>query len=150
MKIVLWFMIGFLLAYTPPSTLVEREFKPFVQDFEHEFGVTVDEKIMFEENLEPDRSATCFPHNGTIFIRPSIWKRLTPGQKEVLLYHELGHCYLGLEHDNRIVNSMPFIMNEDVLLLTPQFVDRDLLYMNYDSYLRNRTLGQPPIDFWED
>jgi hypothetical protein len=39
----------------------------------------------------------------TISINPKFWMRYDERQRQQLFYHEMGHCVLGLEHDDRKV-----------------------------------------------
>ncbi len=39
----------------------------------------------------------CIPYK-RMAISEAFWKRATPAEKLTLIYHELGHCALGLDH----------------------------------------------------
>lgn len=46
--------------------------------------------------------------NGTtnhISIREDFWAVSTPTQREILIFHELGHCYLERDHENAILEN---------------------------------------------
>lgn len=46
-----------------------------------------------------------------VSLRRPYWDIATPTERLVLMYHELGHCALGLDHDD----SEPDIMNAAIL-----------------------------------
>lgn len=55
--------------------------------------------------------AVCITNTNNIYLNADHWKDLNFFQKRELLYHELGHCVLGLSHnpDRSIMN--PFTKN---------------------------------------
>jgi len=53
--------------------------------------------------ITADVAAQCISHEGRrgcIRIDPSIWSEIAEPQREYLVFHELGHCYLGLGHND--------------------------------------------------
>lgn len=46
-------------------------------------------------------------HKGEVFITQSIFKSLTEHYRNMLIAHELGHCLLGLGHDDTIEDGCP-------------------------------------------
>lgn len=46
-----------------------------------------------------------------VFIDPNHWAFASPIERKVLIYHELGHCLLGLEHRD----DGPHIMNSIII-----------------------------------
>jgi len=47
--------------------------------------------------LEEEIAGYCIPEFG-ILINEKLWSSLGPFQKKELMFHELGHCVLGLDH----------------------------------------------------
>ena len=73
-----------------------------------------------------DYSAVClFKNKGeeTIEVDPEVWFKSTDTFKTILIYHELGHCDLNLEH-----TTENFIMN-------PYLIDDILFNTNRNYYL---------------
>jgi hypothetical protein len=59
----------------------------------------------------------------------AYWMIWDEARREQLMYHELGHCILGLRHNNNVVNSIPeSIMNW-------QNFKGSIYSSNYASYL---------------
>lgn len=94
---------------------IEPEFEYFVDLFELEQNVDVNIEIKFAK-LELPAVGMCYYYqyeNGTrefvnIEIDPDYWQLTSETKKEVLLFHELGHCVLGRDHDEqRIYYTVP-------------------------------------------
>jgi hypothetical protein len=68
-----------------------------VGDIPINFGDTEDDKY----------DGVCFTYpNGDkeIIIKKSWWDKTSETQKELMIFHELGHCHLGRTHDEQVVN----------------------------------------------
>lgn len=96
------------------NTLVDMDAILATYDkFDKEFGVSSDSRIFFDKESWKDLStsgsgvqATCFVQGNVITIDHRFWVQSDARVKEALLFHELGHCMLGLGHD-----AFPSIMN---------------------------------------
>lgn len=66
----------------------------------------------------------------TITLSPLYWTVLSPLDQQQLMWHELGHCWLGRGHDNSTLpdGSPASIMN------TYHFA-QDLYWMHYEHYV---------------
>ena len=64
-------------------------------------------------NLPDTIAGRCTASIGTplIEINPVHWSHFTAECKEILIFHEMGHCILNLDHDD----SKPAIMNTNLL-----------------------------------
>lgn len=100
---------------TKKQSYIEPEFEYFVSIFELEQNVNVDIEMKFAK-LEYPSVGMCYYHqyqDGTrefvnIEIDPDYWQSTSETRKEVLLFHELGHCVLGRDHDEqRIYYTVP-------------------------------------------
>ena len=49
--------------------------------------------------------------NEKLSLNWEVWEHLGPVQQELLVYHELGHCFLGLGHEDMSIMSYP-LLNE--------------------------------------
>lgn len=98
------------LEKTKKQAYIEPEFEYFVDLFELEQKVTVDIEMKFAK-LELPSVGMCYYYqyqDGTrefvnIEIDPDYWQSTSETRKEVLLFHELGHCVLGRDHDEQKV-----------------------------------------------
>lgn len=81
---------------------IDPAFLEYVDDFESHIGVAVtDTDIVFDE-LDGPTLGYCITGQATneIHIDRKSWSMMTKDGQEQLIYHELGHCVLGLEHNN--------------------------------------------------
>lgn len=91
------------LSNKPPLQVrqVHPEFEPIVSKFESEFGVKVKFPVTFF--IAEDRAVgTCsYWGDGSRLVRIDLrrWFTLSDTQKELVIYHELGHCSLNQPHD---------------------------------------------------
>lgn len=102
--------IVFFLSACGRSMLYDTTiFEKYVQTFERESIVygrpidVVDLVIKFSETLPEDVVGRChrnFNAAPLILINITWWEYLSVDEKEILLFHELGHCILGLAHSD--------------------------------------------------
>lgn len=64
-----------------------------------------------------------------ILIRESAWNTFSDRKKEILIFHELGHCALNREHDNTLRND------KKVSIMNSSLLNQDLYSYLEDSYL---------------
>jgi hypothetical protein len=92
------------------STYVYYEdpnFATYIRSFEREFGVKVEVPSAFGV-LTEDRVGGCYytgianSRANNIVIDRKAWREYNEGGREQLIYHELGHCVLGLDHDDTV------------------------------------------------
>lgn len=96
---------------------VEQELWPYFQKFEKE-GLARGLKIDLA-NSGVTGKLTTLPNKGTvglcydgsiqskqgILIDQSFWERSSELSKEFIVFHELGHCYLGRPHVDKVANG---------------------------------------------
>jgi hypothetical protein len=101
-------------ASTKQHTSTNQEFSALVQKFEfygkQEFDdpnfIVGDIPINFGDTTNPDYDGVCLVYpdqTKEIIIREDWWASAHPIQKEVLVFHELGHCRLGRTHDEDVL-----------------------------------------------
>lgn len=83
-------------------------FGAYIQKFEEESvkynkkQEVIDLTVSFSSNLKSGVAGNCFIGVNTtpkISVSSEIWEMLTEERREMLIFHELGHCILGYEHD---------------------------------------------------
>ena len=86
--------------------------------FEKEFNVKVNFPVIFED-LGNVRAGVCWikgNNSKSVSLNSRFWPMLNNGQREILIFHELGHCVFRLWHDNKYIGNKPnSIMNEQVM-----------------------------------
>lgn len=101
-------------ASTKLNTSTNQEFVALVQKFEfhgkQEFQdpnfIVGDIPINFGDTTNPDFDGVCLVYpdeTKEVIIREEWWRSAHPIQKEVLVFHELGHCRLGRTHDEEVL-----------------------------------------------
>lgn len=83
-------------------------FKPFVSSFEQNMSVKNRVPVVFK-NLEGSNIGLCHRYANNVSanwieIDEDYWSYLDDMGKEELIYHELGHCVFGLDHDDSEIN----------------------------------------------
>ena len=107
---------------------------PQLQSFVDNFVEDMNERGIFRDisglsvsfaELDDGIAGICIPSQGTVIISPIF--RDSTNNLEELIYHELGHCVLGMEHrDDSIMQDRGFIginaatINE---FFSPEFFD---------------------------
>jgi hypothetical protein len=89
------------------SSAVAPELAPLVSKFAQDVGVEADGVEVAFADLKIPTVGLCLAFsNGrkTIQIDNAYWAKASDDEKEQTVYHELGHCILGLDH-NAALNS---------------------------------------------
>lgn len=114
---------------TPPhdkQVYIAPELVQQFDNFQYEadaHGITldiVDIIVVFGEMDEDEVIGYCWQRDNMtplVVISQEFWQTASIVEQEILMFHELGHCLLNKEHDNRLdINGMPnSIMNEYIL-----------------------------------
>ena len=107
--------------HDPRSNEVDEELLEYVEQFGAEFEcIDVSDVPPRFEALELPRIGVCKTWTTTsrsyheILIDPDTWDDMSDTRRELLMYHELGHCLLEMDHsDDRDSIMYPSIMNEE-------------------------------------
>lgn len=114
MKVALRILVVSMLPSWQPAPAyagqLAPEFAPYLMRFSNEAkkrGIMLDKyrvealSISFSFNLSDYNAlAECNMNTLHIGVSESYWVSASDMEKEVLLFHELGHCLLGRDHDN--------------------------------------------------
>lgn len=103
-------------------------------------GFTVDYEAERIEGLIEDISqgnvlGQCFRNEKKpkkVVIDRTYWEGATEDEREFLIFHELGHCFLDREHDDRRDRD-GFCLS--IMHSTPQVCTFDLTVTDWDAYL---------------
>lgn len=98
-------------ADTAPAISVEVAFQAYFDRFEAEGALRgLDINLaatpigaVFSEELAAGQAGLCTQYTSGISrieIRPAAWSAANDLEREHLIFHELGHCYLGRAHDD--------------------------------------------------
>lgn len=126
--------------FTPDQS---DEFAPFIDNFESHWGHTISTPIFFINKSSLDKInqnalGACVMYAGIIgeiqVVRES-WLNMSYDEKEILMFHELGHCELRIfEHDNARINDCPKSIMAETLM---NWADIMLCYEPNKEYYLN-------------
>jgi len=81
----------------------ETVFFKYIGSFERLLGRTTSSKVFFGE-IDERYAAVCRGFKGSgpkqVIVDKETWENLNEVQREQLIFHELGHCDLDLEHND--------------------------------------------------
>lgn len=126
--------------------IVDKELEPHVSSFESILGKRIKFNVLFT-TLEPTIAGKCSKYtNGDreVYIDRNQYNAMSEVRREILIYHELGHCVLNKYHnDQRIVfkgesSSAPASILNSIL-----FSEDDVyFYQKYKVYYINELFGR--------
>jgi hypothetical protein len=97
-------IVSLLFVHSGDNRKIEPEALPYVSkfiDIANKYNVEIDkDKIEIKFSyfvLEYPTLGTCFS-TGEILINHVFWNIASTTQKEILIFHELGHCSMKLDH----------------------------------------------------
>jgi hypothetical protein len=102
MKIIILLSLLLLTACSgfERTGYIDPEFILYVESFERYKGSEIRNMDIVFKDQEPPRVGICKYRGASriIEIDPGYWERTSDYTKENLIFHELGHCDLGLGH----------------------------------------------------
>ncbi len=129
---------------TKEAGIVDPAFNEYVQDFEMKVGVQVNNvDITFEPTKYPVLGE-CWSggSKNKVKIDPTQWAKMNKYAREQLVYHELGHCVLGLKHNDGEVEINGWTVEGSIM--NTYFFGNAWYYVNYNEKykqaLKNNTL----------
>lgn len=122
------------------SISVNDEFKPYVEKFKELYSLNFHIRVEFED-LEKTYVGMCYywdDGHREIGIDQDRWQRLSADEREVLIFHELGHCILNRDHveelghvgkyENAPKSIMhPYIFSDPYYALNRQYYFNELI-----------------------
>lgn len=140
---------------------VDPEFQPFVNSFIQDaesYNVTGLDTYTLNVHFVSDFGAQvnplgetegeCLIGQNVVTIRRGYFDSSTETQRQILLYHELGHCLLGLQHDQNVVPvylGTSIVMYEPESIMYPILLDGFIFIDNEPAYLKQLFQRVNPI-----
>lgn len=84
----------------PPKVFTTEDVDIAVIRFNEDFGVFVDSTLEFDEGEYNGFPGKCIVQANHIVVNKEWWINVQPETRQALIFHELGHCLLGLGHDD--------------------------------------------------
>lgn len=132
-------------------------FKPYVEKFEfhgrQEFNDSNfkvgDIPINFGDTTNPKYDGVCLVYpdeTKEIIIKKSWWESAHPIQREIMVFHELGHCRLGRTHEDELIpfnngNVKASIMNPVIPDVSTYQQHEEGYISELFTYSRNRLMS---------
>lgn len=91
-----------------PTAIQVTDIKVYMDRFASTYNIDISYIPANFEKQDGNAVGMCLEwSNGTreIHIDPDYWNKVGEYGREELVFHELGHCALGLEHDNTLLDS---------------------------------------------
>lgn len=128
--------------------IIQSEFKPYVYKFEKLSNVSVTVNIKFGGDLG-SKAGMCYAFNpnssdNLISINNKYWDKIGDLGKEQLIFHELGHCVLGLGHNNKIGKVGNWLSVPVSIMYSVHFGDEQF-YKDNLGYYYSELLGKSVI-----
>lgn len=118
---------------------IDPLFRQHIAKFERILGVRVNVAVQFAD-LWPNQYGVCHVRGGKNSGRSEVeidavsWDRFDEGMREQILFHELGHCVLGLNHDNSRGTVGRYPESPLSIMYMYSFGDRLVYQENLDYY----------------
>lgn len=125
-----------------PISEIEADFVQFSDKFleyHDNLGLTHDYRvsILMSEDLDDTTYGTCLKVEGddrrVILINDIAWGRMTSAEKELVIFHELGHCILNLPHNSNTVVARIGGLPESIMF--PKIFSDVVYVVNRDYYV---------------
>lgn len=124
---------------------LNKDLAPYVQEF-IQAGVSVGKRVVvddlslhFSDRLDADVAGQCQPNDKgtygtpTILISTKYWPSLTEILRRQVMFHELGHCVLWLDHDETWVT-----IGQDYIprsIMYPSMQNEYIYAVHWDYYV---------------
>ncbi len=100
-------------------------------------------QFVMDSTLKIHIAGTCERFNGTdasiVRINPNFWWNNSYSSREVLMFHELGHCVLNRGHTSTLDDY-----NDPVSVMHPTIISEERVYAgNYTSYMQELFRSTP-------
>lgn len=130
------FYIVMLLAHAEPPQellLINELFYAAAKRYTHFTMPRVQIALGFQKTHDGDFAGICFKHGSRppkVELSEETWMKTDRWQREQLVFHELGHCVLNRNHDNKtVLGIQKSVMNHAVL-------PKDMYLLHREYYLR--------------
>ncbi|MHA1676038.1 MAG: hypothetical protein ACTSU6_02555 [Candidatus Njordarchaeales archaeon] len=89
------------------NTTSNQDFIPYIQEFESYLGYQIQDIPINFMDLDTHVGVCRSYSRGyrEIHVDPTYWAKISEKQRINLIFHELGHCSLNLDHDYQILGD---------------------------------------------
>lgn len=127
------------------NRVVDRELLKYVEKFEDLWGKRINFRVTFGEMLD-NYAGYCqiYPlKRKIVVINKKNFKKYNEDQKEVLLFHEMGHCALYKDHNNDLIYFKKFSRKypKSIMYDSVFNIDQILVYRVYKKYYHEELIN---------
>jgi hypothetical protein len=100
-KLLVFFTLFGCSSYKTPSTLeIDKRVLPIVEKFALLYNKPLPDnlRVIFSDLDNEDRGGLCYNHRRLVILNTQNWDENTEITKEMIVFHELGHCVLDRNH----------------------------------------------------
>ena len=130
------------------ALVIDPEFEPYVTRF-----ISLSQKtnrpmnsanvgIQFDDNMDSQTLGICSYGSMEIRINSKLWKKLSPSSKEMLIFHELGHCILKRDHIEKSVRSSDAGDTIQISIMASRDFRSIIYERNYEIYISELFNGE--------
>ena len=119
---------------------INEQIKPFYDQFSKKLQIKLGYIPAQFSKLDKDLAGICWEYNGgyvEIEIDSSYWEQASYSEKEQLIFHELGHCALRLDHNENILDLKEYGKIPESIMFPTVFGHRKY-YETFKNYYYNQ------------
>lgn len=131
MKYVLLILVSFLFGCG--KAYQSAEFAPYLESFSNIYDKDVSNITIYFDNLPNKTVGICYYKDKEIRIDKTFWDQSTTYGREELIFHELGHCVLRLDHNDDMIEDP-----SNSYMAMPVSIMYSKVFGNTKSYINNR------------
>jgi len=97
---------------------IHADFVAYYASFEEKLGISPDSVSIDYVVQEDPVVGLCYGYTdrvNNIEIDPNFWNKASENERENLIFHELGHCLLLLEHDDKMMDNNGISVPESIM-----------------------------------
>ena len=122
------------------ATNISDEVRPYVEEFaadamKREVSCYSVQNISLGKRFKTGVAGYCIPRF-TVVAASDYWEAASDQERRTLIYHELGHCALDLDHTK----------DEDIEIMNPYILPDSLAISNWDQLVDNLFRGTEDED----
>ena len=93
-----------------PLVYTDDDFTPYIQGFKANYSADFPALTMIFGVVQKDDAGNCNHKTKIILIKKTTWATMSVYRQEALVFHELGHCVLGIEKHNETPDAISFMI----------------------------------------
>jgi hypothetical protein len=126
-------LIVFLVGCGKGPVYQDDTFRPYVDMFKNYYQVDTSYLTIKFNKLKNNNVGICYFSQIKVEIDSEFWSLATEDEKEQLIFHELGHCVLGLSHNTNLITY-----DKDNTVFIPESIMYPKIFAKFGYYKEYR------------